>query len=266
MGRAWASPCVDLHRERQLWSKCGMVPAMPELAIPSAAGAVPSYVTEPSCPGPWPGVVVVHDALGMSADLREQTHWLAQHGFLAAAPDLFGRGGRWRCMFRVMRDVARGTEGPAFDALRAVRSWLLSHPQASGKVGIIGFCLGGGFALMLAPGHGYDASAPNYGGMSEAHWGRMAQACPIVASYGGDDPTLRGVPARLDAVLTQHAVAHDVKVYPGVGHGFMNNHDPSEVGPFVKLLARVSNTRYDAEATQDARRRIVAFFDQHLRG
>jgi len=243
-----------------------MVPPMPELTIDSAVGAINAYVAEPTTTGPWPGVVVVHDAMGMSSDLREQADWLAQHGFLAAAPDLFAPGGRLRCMFRVLRDVARGTEGPAFDALQSVRRWLLAHPQASGKIGIIGFCLGGGFALMLAPGHGYDASAPNYGAIAEAHWGQLERACPIVASYGADDPTLRGVPQRLDALLSQHGVAHDVKVYPGVGHGFMNNHDPREVGWFVKLLSRVSNTRYDAAATQDARQRIISFFDQHLHG
>ena len=236
---------------------------MPELSIDSDTGAVPTFVSEPTSAGPWPGVVVVHDALGMSEDLREQTRWLARHGFLAAAPDLFRDGGRLRCLFRTMRDLARGSEGPAFDAIRATRSWLLDHPRANGRVGIIGFCMGGGFALMLAP--QYDASAPNYGALGEAQWGRLANACPIVASYGAADPTLKGAAKRLERVLTEHGIAHDVKEYPGVGHGFMNNHSPDELGMVVSFLARVSNTVYDAAATADARRRIVAFFEQHLR-
>jgi carboxymethylenebutenolidase len=57
-----------------------------------------------------------------------------------------------------------------------------------------------------------------------------------------------------------------VKVYAGVGHGFMNDHAPEDQTLVLRFLARVSGTRYDEEATRDARRRIVAFFDRHLRG
>jgi carboxymethylenebutenolidase len=106
----------------------------------------------------------------------------------------------------MMRDLGRGIEGPAFDDLSAVQTWLARHPRCTGRVGIIGFCLGGGFALMLAPSHGYAASAVNYGGMTDAAWDRLAEACPIVASYGGDDPTLKGMAARLERSLASHGV------------------------------------------------------------
>jgi carboxymethylenebutenolidase len=59
-------------------------------------------------------------------------------------------------------------------------------------------------------------------------------------------------------------VPHDVKIYPGVGHGFMNNHDPGDATLLLRFLARISGTKYDDEATQDARRRITAFFNTHL--
>lgn len=237
---------------------------MPPLSIPTPSGLIPAYVSHPDRPGPWPGVVVVHDALGMTDDLRHQTHWLAESGYLAAAPDLLHGGGHLRCLYRVMRDLAQGRQGPAFDALAATRSWLSDHPNASGRVGIIGFCLGGGFALMLATGAGYDVSAPNYGALAEREWDSLANACPIVASYGADDPTLRGAAARLEHTLSTYGVAHDVKEYPGVGHGFMNEHPPQQVKLLFRVLGRLSNTRYDASATADARARIIAFFDEHL--
>jgi carboxymethylenebutenolidase len=228
-------------------------------------GAVPAFVATPSGEGPWPGVVVVHDALGMTEDLRNQARWLSASGYLAAAPDLFHWGGRLRCLFRIMRDLGRGSQGPVFDDLSAVRNWLAGHPRSTGRVGVIGFCMGGGFALMLAPGHGYAASAVNYGAMSHEAWDRLADACPIVASYGADDPTLKGAAARLERTLTAHGIPHDVKEYPGVGHGFMNDHHPEDSPWVFALLARISNTRFHARATSDARRRILEFFDAYLK-
>jgi carboxymethylenebutenolidase len=238
--------------------------------LPIAGGSrepIPTYVATPSGPGPWPGVVVVHDALGMTQDLRNQAGWLADAGYLAAAPDLF-HGGRRRlwCLVRIMRDVARGTGGPVFADLAAVRRWLAQHPQSNGRVGIIGFCLGGGIALALAPRRGYGASAVNYGGLSAQGWEQLADACPIVASYGALDPTLKGTAARLERTLAARGIPHDVKEYPGVGHGFMNRHDPGDTPLIFRLLAWLSSTDYDEQATADARRRITAFFDTHLKG
>jgi carboxymethylenebutenolidase len=70
---------------------------------------------------------------------------------------------------------------------------------------------------------------------------------------------------RLGEILREHRVPHDVKVYPHVGHGFLNDHDPSELSLGLRLVARLTNTAYDEEAARDARRRITAFFDTHLR-
>jgi dienelactone hydrolase len=69
--------------------------------------AIPTYVATPATPAPWPGVVVVHDALGMTEDLRNQTRWLADAGYLAAAPDLFHDGRRLWCLVQIMRDMSR---------------------------------------------------------------------------------------------------------------------------------------------------------------
>jgi len=224
------------------------------IGIPIGAGTLPTFVARPGGSPPWPGVVVVHDALGMTRDLQEQTRWLAEAGFLAAAPDLFHSGGHLRCLFRTMREMASDRDGPARQSLLGVRDWLLQRDDSTGTVGIVGFCLGGGFAFALASHRWFSASAPNYGGMTERGWESLQNACPIVASYGAEDPTLSGEAARLRHTLSQFGIPHDVVEYPGVGHGFMNDHREDESSWFVRLLTKLSNTRYDETATLDARR------------
>jgi carboxymethylenebutenolidase len=235
-----------------------------ETMVPSRRGEVPVHVAVPSGSGPWPAVVVIHDALGMSSDLRRQAAWLADEGFVAAAPDLYHRGrGRLRCMVDTIRQATAG-EGAVFDDLDAVQGWLRAREDCTGRVGVIGFCMGGGFAVLLAAGHGYDASSVNYGGPPDDADQRLAGACPIVASYGGRDRLMRAAPLELERALSLNGVDHDLKVYPDAGHGFMNRHDPDEVPVWALVMGAVSGTGYHEASAADARRRVATFFRAHL--
>jgi carboxymethylenebutenolidase len=242
---------------------------MPDTVITSPSGDLPAYVATPTGPGPYPGVVVIHDAYGLGKEIRAQADWLADAGYLAIAPDLFRGGSTFSCMVAIMRDQ-RDRTGKTFDDIEAARSWLVDRPDSTGTVGVIGFCMGGGIALILAPGHGFAASSVNYGPADKEAYsaGYLRTACPIVGSYGAKDHTLRGAAARLDRVLTEVGVDHDVKEYRSAGHGFLNDRDGAgDHSPALfAVLGPLLNNRYEPDAAHDARRRILDFFGKHLTG
>jgi carboxymethylenebutenolidase len=89
----------------------------------------------------------------------------------------------------------------------------------------------------------------------------LSGACPIVGCFGAKDRTLRGAADRLERALSATGVDHDVKEYPDAGHSFLNDHDSA----LFAVMGRLIGGGYDESATQDARRRIVSFFDKHLK-
>lgn len=208
-----------------------------------------------------PGVVVVHDVFGMTPDLRRQADRLAAGGYIALAPDLW-HGKAWpRCIRSAFRQITAGS-GPFFDEIDAAARWLAGLDSCTGKIGVIGFCIGGGFALMSAPRPGFSAASVNYGApIPKDAEAVLAGACPVIASYAGKDRISRTDLPRLEQALTDLDVPHDVKVYEGATHAFLNEH-----GGAPGVLAKVLGMRYSPDASADAWRRILAFFADHLDG
>ncbi|MDQ2866379.1 MAG: dienelactone hydrolase family protein [Candidatus Eremiobacteraeota bacterium] len=230
-----------------------------EIEVATPKGALRAYLRVPDGDGPWPGVVVIHDIFGQSEDNRRYVDWFAAAGYLAVAPDLYSRGVKPLCILATIRAVlARG--GRAFEYLEAVRSALASRADCTGDVGVIGFCIGGGFALLLATDPRFSASSVNYGMVPEDADEFLAGACPIVGSFGARDFTLHGAAARLERALERNGVARDVKEYAEAGHAFLNNH-----GGVLGWAAARIGTNFEPAAAADAQKRILSFFDRHLR-
>lgn len=236
-----------------------------DVDIPSGDGGSPGLrgvLGVPEGRGPWPGVVLVHEAFGVNDVMRRQVSRMASAGYLVLMPDLFIDGGPRRCLVATFRAMRTG-EGRAFIDIESARALLQARDDSTGKVGVLGFCMGGGFALATAAGHGFDASSANYGILPRDLDDDLRGACPIVGSYGGRDQSLRGAAAKLEGALTRVGVPHDVKEYPDAGHAFLND---AEVGsPAVRFLTkRILGSGPDPEAAADAWKRIEAFFAEHL--
>lgn len=230
---------------------------MPSIELDTPAGPFDALVDVPEGHGPWPGVVVVHDAIGYQPDKEAVSARIAAAGYLAITPNLYARGGRARCITKVMR-AALTKQGPAIEDLLAARDYLRDRPDSTGVVGIAGFCMGGQFALILSP-KGFGASAPFYGtplpkNLEET----LTGACPIVASFGARDPIGRGAPAKLNKAVQAHGIAADVKVYPNAGHSFANQLP-------AQSLLRVTGFGYNEAVAEDAWSRVFDFFETHLR-
>lgn len=238
---------------------------MPDLPYPGDGGMVHGHLAVPGGPGTvppperWPGVVVIHEVFGLTEGIRQQADRLASAGYLAFAPDLY-LGRSWvRCVRSALHQL-KAESGPAFTAIEAARAWLASRPDCSGKTGAIGFCMGGGFALLCAPRDGFAAVSVNYGDVPADAEAALEGACPVVGSFGARDPMGVQPPDRLQKALTALGVPHDIKVYPEAGHRFMNK-PPAPLAP----LAGAARMGYSQSAAEDSWRRIVAFFDDHLR-
>jgi carboxymethylenebutenolidase len=233
-----------------------------DITIPVGDRTFPAYLSVPAIDSaaPRPGVVVIHELFGLNDDIRGKTDQLAAHGYLAVAPDLY-EGKSWPGCVRQAITQLRSGSGPAFEVLDASRTLLAERPDCTGKVGVIGFCLGGGFALLCAPRPGFAAAAVNYGDVPKNAEDVLAGSCPIVGSFGARDWMGTKAPERLQRALEVLDVGHDIKVYPESGHRFM-----SKASGAGAVFAKVMRLTYNEQDATDAWGRIYAFFDSELGG
>ncbi|MCP4007587.1 MAG: dienelactone hydrolase family protein [bacterium] len=208
-----------------------------------------------------PGVIVIHEIVGLNDDIRRISEHFSAEGYGALAPDLYsGSVPRPICIMKTLRSLAKG-EGPALDALEACRAWLAARPEIDpSRIGVAGFCMGGGFALMFAVRAPVRVAATFYGDVPRRAE-ELAGSCPVVGGYGAKDHVFAPAGRRLDRMLGDLEVERDVVMYPDVGHSYMNQH-----GPVLRRLGAISpmRTGYDEHAAEDSWRRMLAFFARHL--
>jgi carboxymethylenebutenolidase len=208
------------------------------------------YFAGPAGTGPYPGVVVIHEIFGLNDNIKDIARRFADEGYAALAVDLFVGRNRAICMARFMAASLFGPlEHGGVKDLKAALTCLTGQPGVdAGRVGAIGFCLGGGFALAWAcTDERLKVIAPFYG-MAPRPIDAVARSCPVVGSYPDPDFTT-AAGRKLDEILDTADVPHDIKIYRGARHGFFNDQRPQT---------------YNAEASADAWQRTLTFFREHI--
>ncbi len=219
--------------------------------IPNGTPNLSGYLAMPPGEGKFPGVVVIHEAFGLNDNIKDITRRLAEAGYAALAVDLFAGRNQMVCMFRFFSNMMLNSLNHAgIRDLKASLDWLEKHSKVdSTKIGAVGFCMGGSFAISWAcTDSRLNVVAPFYS-MNPRPAEAIARACPVVASFPENDFT-KNAGIKLESELTKHNIPHDIKIYPDTKHSFFNS--PRDV--------------QEEAAGDDAWNRILSFFREHIGG
>jgi carboxymethylenebutenolidase len=207
------------------------------------------YAALPDGDGPHPGVVVIHEAYGLNDNIKDITRRFADNGYAALAVDLFNDRNRAICMARYMTAMLIGSvERAGISDLKTALTYLAAIPEVDPqRIGAIGFCMGGGFAVAWAcTDDRLKAIAPFYAA-NPRPIEVVKRMCPVVGSYPEKDFTASAGRA-LDQALEKHGIDHDIKIYPGANHSYFNT----------------QGRAYNKPAADDSWNRVMAFFGKHL--
>jgi carboxymethylenebutenolidase len=232
---------------------------------PKGNGQMRGYLAEPANPGTHPvhgrppgdrrrgaspAVVVIHENRGLNPYIEDVARRLAAEGYVAFAPDALtplggypGNEDKAREMFPKL-DAAKMRE----DLLAAVE-FVKLRPDFNGKVGVVGFCFGGGIANLIATRYPDLGGAVPYYGMQPPAEEAAKIKCPMLIHYASEDPRINAGWPAFEKVLKEHHVKYEAYIYPGTQHGFHNDTTP----------------RYDEAAAKLSWQRTLEFFKTHLK-
>jgi carboxymethylenebutenolidase len=218
---------------------------------PRGNGSIKGYLVRPANATKLPVILVIHENRGLNPYIEDVARRLAVANFMAFAPDgLTSVGGYPGDDEKAAALFAKVDRVKMMEDFPAAAIWLKSRPDSTGKLGVVGFCFGGGVVNRLAVrmGSDLDAAVPFYGAQPSAADTAKIKA-PINAQYAGLDASITGGWPAFDAALSQAHVTHEGHIYQGANHGFHNDTTP----------------RYDEVAAKEAWQRTLDWFNKYLR-
>ena len=228
-----------------------MPPTAQSVSFPGATvSQLAAYLARPEGDGPFPAIVVIHEIFGLNDNICDIARRFAGQGYAALAVDLFAGRNRAVCMFRFLGGILfNSLDHGGIRDLKAALSYLAGQPGVdAARLGAVGFCLGGSFAVAWACADDRLKAIAPYYGMNPRPLAAVARACPVVGSYPDPDITTKAG-RLLDMELDKYGVPHDLKIYSGARHSFFND----------------QGQNYDPAAAEDSWQRVLAFFDEHIR-
>ena len=203
------------------------VPALPTtrtVQIKSGTETINGYLALPASPGRHPALIVVHEWWGLNDWVKEQTRKLADAGYVSLSVDLYR--GEVATTLEEAHEISRGVpDDRALRDLEAGFSFLATRSDVDKtKIGVAGWCMGGGYALELAVNEGnLAACVVNYGAMPTNHGSIARIHAPVLGNFGAED---RGIPPTavhsFESAMKSAGKPVDLKVYEGAGHAFEN--------------------------------------------
>jgi len=220
------------------------------ISFQSGTRQLEGYLARPEGEGPFPGVVIIHELFGLNENIKDITRRFADQGYVALAVDLFAGRNHAICMVRFMSGwLLNSLNNGSIHNLKAAFTFLSEQPGVDeSRLGAVGYCLGGMFAVCWAcTDDRLKAIAPYYA-TNPRPLKAVARLCPVVGSYPDKDfTTSHG--QKLDVELDRYNVPHDIKIYPGTKHAFFND-----------TLKDI----YNEAAARDSWERVLAFFGEHI--
>jgi carboxymethylenebutenolidase len=214
------------------------------------SGTMRGYLVAPAGKGPFPAVLVVHENRGLNPYIEDVARRVAVEGFLAFAPDGLSPAGGYPGNDDDGRQLQASLDQGKLrtDLLNGAR-FVKAHKMSTGKLGVTGFCYGGGVVNYLATAMGADmhAGAPYYGVAAPTADVPKIKA-PLLVHYAENDERINAMWPDYEAALKKSDVKFEKHTYPGTQHGFHNNSTP----------------RYSEPAAKLSWERTVAFFKKNL--
>ncbi|MGE0445202.1 MAG: dienelactone hydrolase family protein [Vicinamibacterales bacterium] len=222
---------------------------------PNGNGKIDGLLVRPANAGNnrLPAILVIHENRGLNPHIEDVARRFAVANFMAFAPDgltsVGGYPGNDEAGGQMFGKVDRAKMG---EDLYAAAVWLKNRPDSTGRLGVTGFCFGGGISNQLAVRMGADlaAAAPFYGGAPPIADVPKIKAAVLV-HHGSEDARLVAAWPEYEAALKAAGVTYEGYIYPNAVHGFNNDATPA---------------RYNKEASDLAMSRTIAWFNKHVRG
>lgn len=211
--------------------------------------------------GGWPGVVVLYEAFGMQPEIIRAAERFTSQGWAAVVPDFMAIGNSIKCLVGALKEIGTSKPGPFVQMAVASGQHLGARDDVDAdRIAVIGFCLGGGLALLAGTveNGGIKAVAANYGDIPKQE--TLKTSAPVMAHYGKKDLMFRGKAKKLEERLNACGVANDIKTYDNAGHSFMTdgNHPVAKYAVLPMSLGTVP------DASADAWGRVFAWLGKHV--